>query len=156
LTVYLVRHAQAGERAKWEGTDLDRPLSGRGKRQAKAIADRLDDERIVRLVSSPYRRCVQTLEPLGTSLGLAVETDDRLSEGASFEDTLALIDELGDGAALCSHGDVIPDTMSALVRRGVELEGEPDWRKATVWVIDRDATGGGSAHALPPPDRAPV
>lgn len=155
MTLYLVRHAQAGERAKWDGKDLDRPLSRRGVRQAAAIADRIADGGIVRLVSSPYRRCVQTLEPLGARLDLPVETDARLSEGASLNDTLALIEELGDGAALCSHGDVIPDTVGALVRRGVELSGEPDWRKATVWVIDRDG-GGGQASALPPPDRDPL
>lgn len=156
MTVYLVRHAQAGERAAWNGDDPSRPLSGRGWRQSEAIAKRMEHDDVTRLVSSPFRRCVETLEPLGKRVGLHVEEDERLAEGAPYEDTLELMDELGDGAVLCSHGDVVGDTISALERRGMKLIGVPDWRKASVWLIDDDADGTRRAHALPPPDRDPL
>jgi 8-oxo-dGTP diphosphatase len=156
LTVYLVRHAQAGERAAWNGDDRSRPLSGRGRRQSEAIAKRTAHDDVTRLVSSPFRRCVETLEPLGERVGLPVEEDDRLAEGAPFEHTLELMDEVGDGAVLCSHGDVVGDTIAALERRGMKLVGVPDWRKASVWLIDADGDGTHRAHVLPPPDRDPL
>ena len=54
---------------------------------------------------------------------------------------------------LCSHGDVIPDTMAALQRRGCLVVGEPDWRKATVWVLQRIEDGQVvEATAWPPPE----
>ncbi|MFT6391405.1 MAG: 8-oxo-dGTP diphosphatase, partial [Ilumatobacter sp.] len=39
-TIYLVRHAKAGERRLWTGEDVDRPLSQRGWRQSNAVAKR--------------------------------------------------------------------------------------------------------------------
>jgi 8-oxo-(d)GTP phosphatase len=78
MTVYLVRHAKAGDREAWEGDDDLRPLSKPGRRQAAGLVDLLRPAGIRRLVSSPAVRCVQTLEPLGEALGLAVELDDAL------------------------------------------------------------------------------
>lgn len=141
MKLYLVRHAKAGSRSDWRGDDIDRPLSKSGWRQAEAIADRLAKRPIAALVTSPYVRCRQTLEPLAARVERAIVTDHRLSEGAAFEGVLDLLAELADGAVLCSHGDVVPDTMIALERRGCILTGPPDWRKATVWVLDRERDG---------------
>lgn len=152
MTLYLVRHAKAGQRADWDGDDIVRPLSKMGWRQARALADRLGPLEPTRLVSSTYLRCRQTLEPLSDAVGLDVEGDDRLAEGAAFEDTLALLETLPDRAVLCSHGDVIPSLVDALVRRGMDVHGEPDWRKASVWVLERDADGTVTrATVWPPP-----
>lgn len=155
--VFLVRHVKAGDRTRWEGTDHDRPISKRGRRQAEALAERLAGERPSRLISSPSARCVQTLEPLADRLGLKVEPDDRLAEGSSIEQSMAVVAEAEDGAVLCSHGDVIPDLIAALARRGMELTTEPDWRKATVWTLEGRATSGddeprfATAAVEPPP-----
>ena len=77
-TVYLVRHAKAGERRTWNGDDVDRPLSRKGWRQSEAIAKRLSKKGVSALYSSSYLRCVQTLEPLGRTIDLDVRTDERL------------------------------------------------------------------------------
>ena len=139
-TVYLVRHAKAGERRVWDGDDEDRPLSKTGWKQARAVADRLEPRHTTRLVSSAYVRCVQTLEPLGEVSSTAVEVDERLSEGGDFEPVLELIREVPDGTVLCSHGDIIPAVIQALHRRGMELQCKPDWRKGTIWVLRRKKT----------------
>lgn len=136
-TVYLVRHAKAGERRVWDGDDEDRPLSKTGWKQARAVAGRLRSKNTTRLVSSPYLRCIQTLEPLGELSSAEVEVDERLAEGADFEPVLDLITEVPDGTVLCSHGDLIPPVIQALHRRGMELQAEPDWRKGTIWVLTR-------------------
>ena len=148
-----MRHAKAGSRRDWDGDDSLRPLSKGGRRQADAVAARLGDEGVSSLWSSPYTRCMQTLEPLGRSAGLEVRAEPRLAEGTPFEDVLALIADVPDGAVLCSHGDIIPELLEALVRRGTDILTEPDWRKASIWILDPpDADGRvATARAEPPP-----
>lgn len=141
MSIYLVRHAKAGSRSAWEDDDLVRPLSKPGWKQAEAIASRLVKRGATALYTSPYLRCRQTLEPLAAAADLDIVTDDRLVEGGAFEDTLDLLDEVPDGAVLCSHGDIIPETIAALQRRGCLIEDRPDWRKGTIWTLDRDADG---------------
>lgn len=150
--LYLVRHAKAGSRSEWVGDDRERPLTSPGERQAAALAARLAPLAKGSLISSPYLRCVQTLEPLATALATTVATDDRLAEDTGFVGALALLADVPDGSVLCSHGDVIPDTIGALGRRGCVFAGAPDWRKASVWVLHRDADGAITrAAAWPPP-----
>jgi 8-oxo-dGTP diphosphatase len=151
-TVYLVRHAKAGERRVWDGDDLERPLSKAGWKQAQALGKRLAKKHVTDLVSSPYVRCVETLEPLAATLDRKVVADDRLLEGAGFEGALELLYEVDDGAVLCSHGDVIPELIQALVRRGMEVKAPPDWRKATVWVLKIKDDRVTSATVWPPPE----
>jgi 8-oxo-dGTP diphosphatase len=152
--VYVVRHAKAGERRVWEADDELRPLSNKGWRQAEALAVRLGRRlggRQVDLVSSPYVRCVQTLEPLAARLDGTITIDDRLAEAQPFEAVLDLLGDVTDGAVLCSHGDVIPETVQALVRRGMEVQGPPDWRKGTVWVLKRKGDLITKGKVWPPP-----
>ena len=150
--LYLVRHAKAGERSEFAGDDELRPLNKAGQRQAAALARKLVKRDVTVLVSSPFVRCVQTLEPLAHLLREPVHTDERLAEGSSFPSVMELFASLPDGAVLCSHGDVIPDVMDALVRRGCEINSEAEWRKASTWVLRRDDGVFTSARAWPPPD----
>lgn len=151
--LYLVRHAKAGSRHEFKGDDRLRPLSGTGRHQAKALAKRLIAEDVQKLISSPYLRCIQTLHPTAKVIGAKVETDERLAEGRSFVDVLEMLETLPDGTVLCSHGDVIPDTIAALERRGCEFTTPLEWRKGSVWVLHRDAHGEiVKAEAWPPPD----
>lgn len=154
-TLYLVRHAKAGERARWNGDDQLRPLSGKGRRQAVAVCERLHPLVATApqpvLVASPYIRCMQTLEPLAARLHTVVVPDERLMEGCDRQGTLDLIETLPHGSVLCSHGDVIPDVMAALERRAADITCEPDWRKGTVWVLSRQGSTVMSATVWPPP-----
>jgi phosphohistidine phosphatase SixA len=116
MTVLLLRHASAGERNEWTGDDTLRPLDERGRLQALALRD-LSQRPIGRIVSSPYRRCVETVEPLAGTLGLALELDDRLAEGATAPLALSLLAEL-DGGLACTHGDVIEAVLGYGLRKG--------------------------------------
>jgi 8-oxo-dGTP diphosphatase len=78
---------------------------------------------------------------LAAAVDLEISTDQRLAEEGTFEGSLELLAAVPDGAVLCSHGDVIPDTIAALQRRGCQIDSHPDWRKGTVWTLDRDADG---------------
>ena len=136
-TVYLVRHAKAGERRLWTEADIERPLSKRGWRQSEAIGKRLAKKGATALYSSAYVRCVQTLEPLGRLIDAKVRIEPRLLEDEPFEPVLDLLGEVEDGAVLCSHGDIIPATIQALQRRGMIVETPADWGKSSVWVLRR-------------------
>jgi phosphohistidine phosphatase SixA len=151
--LYLVRHAKAGSRREWRGDDRLRPLSSKGRTQSDLLAARLAALATGELVSSPYLRCIETLQPLAARIDGAVRADERLAEDTGFEGALAVLGELPDGSVLCSHGDVIPETIGALQRRGCRIVTDPDWRKASVWVITRDPDGEfAEAAAWPPPD----
>jgi 8-oxo-dGTP diphosphatase len=149
--VFLLRHAKAGERRIWFDADDLRPLSKQGFKQAEAIAERLAAKGATELYSSPFLRCVQTLEPLADRLGTKIHVDDRLAEDQPFEGALELLGEVPDGAVLCSHGDVIPASVDALVRRGMEVQTPADWRKGTVWVLKRKGDRITKGKVWPPP-----
>ena len=151
--LYLVRHAKAGSRRDFSGNDRLRPLSPNGRRQADALVQPLTEAGVKTLISSPYLRCVETLAPTAKAIDTPVEVDERLSEGRSYVGVLELLETLPDATAICSHGDVIPETIAALQRRGCEITTPPDWRKASVWVLERDAGGDiVRAEAWPPPE----
>jgi 8-oxo-dGTP diphosphatase len=150
--LYLVRHGKAGSRHDFHGDDRMRPLSPAGQRQARALAPKLVAANVHTFVSSPFLRCIETLQPAAHEVGATVDIDSCLSEGRSGVDVIELMSTLPDGSALCSHGDVIPDVVAALERRGCEITTAPDWRKGTVWVISRDGDRYTTAHVWPPPD----
>ncbi len=136
MRLFVVRHVKAGVRSRWKGPDDERPASKNGRAQAVAIADRLEPENVSALISSPSLRCIQSVEPLADRLGLKVEVDERLAEDSALKAVLAVVSEVPDRAVLCSHGDVIPELIEALVRRGMEVTTARDWRKATLWVVE--------------------
>ena len=72
--LYLVRHCQSS------GQEPDAPLTTLGHEQAEQLVAWLRPRGIVRIVSSPYLRARQSVEPLARQLGIAVETDERLIE----------------------------------------------------------------------------
>lgn len=136
MTLLLLRHADAGDRAAWTGDDLARPLSATGRRQSEQLAGMLADRGLARILSSPAKRCVDTVAPLAARLGLQVEEDVTLTEGTPFEE----VDRLLFGVAaqdvlLCSHADVIGAALTALWRRG-HLAHRPNARKLATWLVD--------------------
>ena len=151
-SLFVVRHAHAGARSSWDSADILRPLDDKGWRQAEGLVELLGDADLKRLVSSPAIRCTQTLEPLAARLGLEVEVDDRLAEGQGVGGALALARELSPlPAALCSHGDVVPDLLDALAAMGLQLPLRRTWPKASTWVLHGDGDRLTEAEYLPPP-----
>lgn len=137
MAILLVRHADAGSRSSWDGPDRDRPLTSAGRAQAVALAAILRSHTPKRLLSSPYARCIQTLEPLGVAVGLEVELEPALGEGRAFEALERVRSLAGSGAALCTHGDVIPEVLQALAAEdGLDLGPYPRQAKASTWILE--------------------
>ncbi len=152
MTLFVARHADAGDRSAWTDDDRLRPLSERGDAQARGIAELLVGSDPVRVVSSPAVRCVQTVAPLADKLGRQVEVDPRLFEGAGPDEVRSLVAELdGAGVVFCSHGDVIPMLLQHLVGLGMEPEHELTWPKASVWAVERVDGRWGRGRYLAPP-----
>lgn len=85
-TVYLVRH---GERLdsidktwyeKENGNKYDSPLSDKGKEQATKLAQRLLQEPIDYIFTSPYWRALQTAHPVAEVLDLPLYVENGIGE----------------------------------------------------------------------------
>jgi 8-oxo-dGTP diphosphatase len=151
VTVYVVRHGKAGSRSAWTDPDEQRPLTKAGRRQAAALAEELESSGITRVVSSPYVRCRQSVEPLAERLRLPVDLSDALEEGAPLVETLALLDKLGDeSAVLCTHGDVVGELLDHCTRQGVHLD-DDRLEKGSIWAFETEAGAIVAARYLPPP-----
>jgi phosphohistidine phosphatase SixA len=125
MSLLLVRHASAGDPDEWERDDRERPLDERGRRQAEALVEALEGFEIERIVSSPYLRCVQTVEPLARARGLAIEHDEACG-AHRLGDVPQVLERLrGQDAAVCTHGDL-------------PFLGDRKYKKGSVWVLDSD------------------
>lgn len=138
MTIFLIRHASAGTRSPSDD-DLDRPLDQKGEAQTQAIVELLGQRGITDIYSSRAVRCVTTVEPLAEHLGLEIMTHDSLVEGQSATMAVHLLQTLAredKTAALCSHGDIIPDSIQRLAREGMSIVGTRGWAKGSTWQLD--------------------
>jgi phosphohistidine phosphatase SixA len=138
VTLHLVRHADAGTRRGWKADDRLRPLSASGELQAHSIAAQLSTRTVSRIMASPAVRCVQTVDPLASQLGMVVETAETLYEENPVHPLLELLEGLEDDTVLCSHGDMIPYVIHHLEAAGIELSGPPVCQKGSVWSLTRE------------------
>ncbi|MEJ9212658.1 histidine phosphatase family protein [Bacillus smithii] len=72
--LYIVRHCEA------EGQDFQSPLTKRGFNQAKNLSEFFSNIRMEQIISSPFLRTVQSVEPICQKQNLYLEIDKRLSE----------------------------------------------------------------------------
>jgi phosphohistidine phosphatase len=88
VRLILVRHAHA---VSGEPDEL-RPLSERGREEARALAERLDAEAPDLVVTSPLLRARETAAAIASATGAELRIDDRLAPGATAEDVVAVVD----------------------------------------------------------------
>lgn len=151
MTILLLRHADAGVRGIWHGADRDRPLSDRGWIQASQVVEQYAGHPVSRILSSPLRRCMQTVEPLGAARDLPIEEEEAIAEGVTLDVVQGLLGRLGGQyAVLCTHGDVIERMMTDLHHRDVTIHDDLTWKKASTWVLE-GAPAITTAALLPPP-----
>jgi 8-oxo-(d)GTP phosphatase len=136
MALLVVRHANAGRRSTYKGDDRLRPLSSRGQARSAALVKTLSDYRPNRILSSPFTRCFETVQPLATALSLPIEPTVALAEGHGGEAVDLVEGMAGESAVLCTHGDVAAVLLDRLVpdleaerRAGLKLQ------KGDVWVV---------------------
>lgn len=123
-TLMLVRHGAALERKDWSKADKLRPLSGRGRRQAKELVPFLSAYAIKNLVSSTAARCTTTLKPYARKAKLSIDTYEELTEESCVADpeaVIRLIQKIREEVAatrvptaVCIHRPVLPTILDAL------------------------------------------
>ncbi|PEF36898.1 histidine phosphatase family protein [Bacillus sp. AFS094228] len=72
--IYIVRHCEA------QGQPSESTLTEKGSKQAKYLVDFFSDAKIDRIISSPFLRAIQSVEPLSEKTNIKIEIDERLSE----------------------------------------------------------------------------
>jgi probable phosphoglycerate mutase len=78
----LIRHGQSTANSKGilAGRDESIELSELGLMQAKQLANFLSEKKVDRIYSSPLKRCLQTITPLGKSVGKKVLLEESFIE----------------------------------------------------------------------------
>jgi broad specificity phosphatase PhoE len=151
-TFYVVRHAKAGSRGHWSGDDHLRPLSKKGFRQAATMVEILEPFPMTRIFSSPFRRCVQTVEPLARARELQVKESEDLAEGHGLAGAMEFIgDPKLDNVVLCTHGDIMWELVEELVKRKAVKPGEGGFDKGSMWVVDFEKDSFVRARFIPAP-----
>jgi broad specificity phosphatase PhoE len=88
-TVILVRHGEGTWNTHFHTTRIDAAihdpvLTETGRTQAMLAADRLAEHRPTRLVTSPYRRALETAAIIAERLGLDIRVDPLVRERCAF------------------------------------------------------------------------
>ncbi len=151
-TFYVVRHAKAGSRGHWTGDDRQRPLSKKGIKQAEALVEILAPFPITAIYSSPFLRCIETVEPLARARKLPVKQTPSLAEGHGLAGAMELIgDPKLDEVVLSTHGDIVWELVEELVKRRVVKPGEGGFEKGSSWVVDIEEGSFVRARFIPAP-----
>jgi broad specificity phosphatase PhoE len=133
----LVRHADAGDKDRWQGPDSLRPLSLAGQAEAAGLVIRLEDYPIERILTSPTLRCHQTMEPLARDRRLRIEPEVTLGVDADLGRVLAwLADPRLQDTVVCTHGEVIGQVLTRLVADGLAVDQPLEWPKGSTWLLD--------------------
>ena len=129
-TLVLVRHARAVKRSVWnrpkkrtaEQDEATRPLTGdHGRARARALAPILAAYGVGRAISSPWRRCCDTMAPYCRAAGLNLELEPAITEhahAAAPKTTRKVVERalrMREGpVALCTHRPVLPAVMDVV------------------------------------------
>ena len=129
-TLVLVRHARAVKRSVWnrpkkrtaEQDEATRPLTGdHGRARARALAPILAAYGVGRAISSPWKRCCDTMAPYCRAAGLKLELEPAITEHAHAtapKTTRKVVERalrMREGpVALCTHRPVLPAVMDVV------------------------------------------
>jgi len=113
--IYFVRHAQPDEDCK---DDRTRPLTSKGLIDCQEVTRTLTGIRIDRIISSPYKRSVDTIAGFAESLGMEISTDERLRERKNgIKTTESLLERRWNDFNFCEEGG---ETIGSVQQRNIE------------------------------------
>ena len=79
-TLILVRHGKAESRKSWQGSEATRPITPLGSAASYALGRELACYAPNRIVSSPWKRCVETVATFAHDSSLSIEQIAELTE----------------------------------------------------------------------------
>lgn len=129
-TLVLVRHGRAVKRSVWnrpkerdkETDEATRPLThDQGETRARALVPILAAYGVGRVITSPWKRCVDTVAPYAAAAGLDLETAGALTEMAHAQSPKGVRSVVKkvlrvreEPTALCTHRPVLPTIMEVV------------------------------------------
>ena len=153
MLLHLLRHADAGDPEAWTAPDSLRPLSPKGRRQAKRLGDHLAAIGFTTevIVTSPKVRAEQTADIVGERLGVAVTVDDRLAGAFDIEALDELLTDAGnpERIVLVGHDPDFSEALSTLCGPQLEMK---KGAFARIEVERPLRAGRGALRWLLPPD----
>ncbi|MDO8732390.1 MAG: NUDIX hydrolase [Actinomycetota bacterium] len=134
VPLIILRHAQAAKRADFKGkNDHQRPVSGKGRSQAKALVPLLDAYGVIAVHSSDSERCMQSVKKFAKYAQVPVISESALSE-ENFESnpkkTAARMRDLVSqhhAMVICSHRPVLPTILETIAEAMGEDASRPAW-----------------------------
>jgi 8-oxo-dGTP diphosphatase len=131
VPLIFLRHAQAVKRADFKGAhDASRPLTSKGKSQAKTLASLLNAFAIESVHSSDAARCLETVKALAKLLGTDVQQERDLSESGFEQDEKSARERMkqlslhSQATVICSHRPVLPALLDVLTS-ALDLDVDP-------------------------------
>ncbi len=147
MKIYFLRHGQA-DWPDWTGPDDERPLTKKGKKEVRRVADFLADLKVEPevILSSPLPRASQTAEIVADELDLRVTEDPLLGPGFDIDKLGQLLEHYrGQDVMLVGHEPGFSDTIRVLTGGNVkmaksglalvDLDDPNELRGQLVWLI---------------------
>lgn len=88
--IYMVRHAHSN----YSKDEIGRGVSEKAMKDIELVTEFLNDEHIDVIISSPYRRAIETVEGTAKSLGLEIELEERFKERVLSKVLLKILSHL--------------------------------------------------------------
>lgn len=112
-TLILIRHAH---RDKKLGADADNGISEKGEKQVKKLVKYIQEHYLEinpLIISSPKKRCQQTIAPVAEVFKKEIEINELVGESANIEGRVRdfhkwWMQKAPEFTIVCSHGDFIP------------------------------------------------
>ena len=142
----LVRHASAGNKSAWAGSDTSRPLDSRGTKDASMLASLLRCFGVCRVISAPAERCVATVRPYSAATGGVIEIESAFDivKGAGSgadESAVTVMARLAADSRpviVCAHRENLPVLLkAACAALGAGSTGGKAMRKGEFVVLHR-------------------
>jgi len=110
VRLFLVRHAHSDPGQP----DELRPLSARGREEARKLAESLVAAAPEVVLASPLLRARETAAAIAKAAGVELRVDERLAPGASADDVLAAIEGAGESIVAVGHQPDCSEVAAAL------------------------------------------
>lgn len=126
MLLILVRHAHSDPGQP----DELRPLSARGRNEARAVGEQLAAQQLDLVLSSPLLRARETAAAIAKAADVELRIDERLAPGADADDLLAAVDGAGERVVAVGHQ---PDCSEIALALGA---GEREFAPAAFAAIE--------------------
>jgi phosphohistidine phosphatase len=149
MHLYFLRHGEA-DWPNWNRSDDERPLTERGKKEMRKVADFLErlEVSLDEIVTSPLPRAKQTAEIVAERLKLSLQEDRILKPGFDASGLEKIFEKYhGENIMIVGHEPDFTEVISALTGAALKLS------KAGIALInlyDRSAADGRLLWLFPP------